>query len=295
MPGRRLEAGVAVLGQRLVVLGGFDTSLAEGLTLTNEVDVFDPAVAMWSTLVPAPVAWTHINLAAIGGTLYLVGGLEGQQYTARGEVYKLGPGDTAWMQLTSMPAGQERGAAGIVVSPPHIFLLGGASTIGAYKSCLDYNIIDDTWSMLPDLPSPRTHLAGMRMADGTLIAAGGLRSLDATMPLDEVWALPVNATTWTARAPMPTPRGGCAYGLVLNQLICAGGEAGQAALFFTQSYDAISDVWTTLPDMPEQRAGTQGGAIGGKLYVPGGAVRLVFEPTSTLYIYDALATTTRKH
>jgi len=288
MPGPRLEAGVTAMGQRLVVAGGFDQSAAQGLRITNQVISFDPLIGAWSALKPAPVEWTHLNLAASGATLYILGGHEGTQLTARGEVYALDTDmtDPQWRQLRSLPPGKERGAAGVVVSPPHIFLLGGASTTGALATCLDYDFTRDEWTVLPDLPAPRSHPAAMRMTDGTLIVAGGLAALDAQSAAAEVWALPPGATAWQPRTAMPIARGGCAYGTVLGQLVCAGGEAGQAALFRADSYDPLGDSWTMLPGMPDARAGTQGGVIAGRLYIPGGARNLTFNPESSLYVFS---------
>jgi len=85
-------------------------------------------------------------------------------------------------------------------------------------------------------------------------------------------------------------RGGCAYGVVLGELVCAGGESGVAARNVVQSYNPYLDQWTTREAMPVDRAGTQGVAVGGRLFVPGGAQRLAFEPTDTLYIYTPLDT-----
>lgn len=290
MPGPRLEPGVTAIGQRLVVLGGFYQNVSQGLGITNEVIVLDPVSSTWSTLHPAPVAWTHVNLAASSTTLYLLGGQETSQFLAKGESYAL---DTLaqppqWRQLRAMPVSEERGAAGIVVAPPHIYLIGGASSTGALASVLDYDITSDTWSKLPDLPAPRSHPAVMRMADGTLIAAGGLATLDASSAATEVWALPLGANAWQPRAAMPTRRGGCAYGELRGQLVCAGGEVDQAALATVESYDAVHDTWTTREMMPVPRAGTQGAVIADRLYVPGGSRNLTFQPESSLYVFSPL-------
>src|SRR5205814_2179349 len=121
MPGRRLEPAVAAFGARLVVAGGFSTG-APGLEITREVIALDTFTGAWESLPDLPVAWTHAALAAAGGTLYLLGGLEGQTFVPRGDAYALDPGAGAWRALPPLPAGQERGAAGVVVSPPHIYL-----------------------------------------------------------------------------------------------------------------------------------------------------------------------------
>lgn len=296
----RLEAGVTALGQRLVIIGGFDTDLQAGLDITKRVDVLDPSTNMWTRLPDVPVAWTHIQLAALGTRLYLLGGLEGQTYTAKGDCYVLDTLDAtpAWTPIAPIPAGFERGSAAVVVAMPRIYLFGGASTNGAVATNLYYDVELDTWAQLmPDLPKARSHPAGMKTVDGRLVVAGGLATLDATMPANDTWSLipaqmPTPAT-WDTKASMPTMRGGCAYGVILGQLVCAGGEAGQAAQSTVASYDPISDMWTTNEDMPDSRAGTQGAAIGDRLFVPGGARELKFEPTATLYIYAPLDTAAR--
>lgn len=285
MPRPALEPGVAALGTQLVVLGGFDTGLEAGLHITDRVDVYDPLAAQWSQLPAAPVAWTHVDLAAAGGALYLLGGTSGQDFVAEAAAYRLDPGASAWTPIAPLPAGMERGAAGVIVAPPHIYLLGGASTTSALASCLDYDLMTDTWSRLPDLPAPRSHPAAMRRADdGTLIVSGGLSSLDATLAQVDTWQLVPGGTAWTPRAPMPTPRGGCAYGTAGGRLICAGGEAGTDALAVVEQYTASTDTWDTLASEPMPRAGTQGAVVGQQLFVPGGAVELKFEPTDTLFV-----------
>lgn len=290
MPGRRLEAAVAASGARLVVAGGFSTAAREGLEITREVlalDTLDPAGA-WAPLPELPVAWTHAALAASGGALYLLGGLEGATFIPRGEAFALDLGAPAWRDLPPLPAGQERGAAAVVAAPPHIYLIGGsAAGTAALASVLDYNLAAGTWTPLPDLPAPRSHAAAMRLANGTLIVAGGLAH-ETGAPLDEVWALPPGAAAWEPRRPMPTPRGGCAYGVALGRLVCAGGETRSSALRTVEAYDPIGDTWTTLPDAPAARAGASGAVIGQELYVPGGASALVYEPLDSVLIFSLL-------
>lgn len=292
LPSPRLEAGVTSLGQRLIVVGGFDQNVAQGLRITTEVLSLDPLTGIWSNLPDAPVAWTHANVASGSSTLYLLGGLETNSFLARGESFALDLDlpDPQWRAIASMPAGMERGAAAVVTMPPHIYLIGGASTSDALATVLDYDFSTDSWSMLPELPMPRSHAAAMRLDNGTLIAAGGLSSLDSSRPLGDVWGLRLNALTWEPLAPMRRARGGCAYGTVFGHLICAGGEAGTGAVETVETYDPNMAAWTTQEDMPERRAGMGGAVIGGRLYVPGGASALQFEPTTSLYVFTYLDT-----
>lgn len=301
MPRRALDPGVTALGLDLIVAGGFDTSAAEGADITARVDELDTTSGVWSTLPDLPVRWTAINLSTVGDALYVTGGLEGPARIARGEGFTLGPGDRAWRAIPAMPAGAERGASGVVSVPGRIYLLGGASSTAAVASCLEYDTATQTWSALPDLPAPRAHPAVMRRADGTLIVAGGFESLDASQSRSEVWALPPPGAVpraWVPRAPLllpgdAGPRGDCAYGVVLGQLVCAGGASGLAALRTALSYDPYNDAWTAGEAMPVPRTGTPGAVIGGQLYVPCGAATTAIDPTDTLYVYAPLDTATR--
>ena len=296
MPRRALEPGVAALGQQLVVAGGLDTGAAEGLDITARVDAFDTADRVWRTLPDAPVRWTEMNLAVVGGTLYIAGGLEGPGRAARGDAFALDPLDPTWRPITPIDPGDARGASGVVTAPGRIYLLGGASSTAALATCLEYDIVSGQWTHLPDLPAPRARPAAMRWLDGMLIVVGGFESADALQPRDEVWALPPPGATlrsWQPRTAMPADRGtrgGCAYGVVLGELVCAGGEGSEAARDAVESYDPYADVWTVREAMPIERAGVQGAAVGGRLFVPGGATTLTPEPTDTLYIYAPLDT-----
>jgi N-acetylneuraminic acid mutarotase len=305
LPVPHLEPGVTALGQRLVVLGGFDTSVLapEGLHITSRVDVLDTETGVWTQLPDAPVAWTHLQLAAIGTTLYLLGGLEGAQFVARGDSFAL---DTAaapptWRPIAPIPTGLERGSAAVVVVPPRIYLLGGASSTASLASNLFYDAAQNQWcpglaclpsQQLPDLPHPRSHPAGMQRADGALVVAGGLGTLDATSSARDTWILPTAgfhpAGLWQSQMAMPSARGGCAFGVLHGQLVCAGGESETSALTVVEGFDPSTNVWQTYAPMPDPRAGIQGAVIGQRLFVPGGARALAFLPRDSVFVFSIL-------
>ena len=312
IPVPRLESGVTALGQSVVVVGGFDTDQQAGLDVTKRVDVFDTFAQTWSQLPDAPVARHHAQIAVIGTTLYLLGGLDGAAdasltFPARGDSFSINTGDAnpQWQQIATMSPGDERGSAAIVVAPPRIYLLGGASTTDALATNIYYDTISNGWcpgaacapqDELPDLPIKRSHPAAMRRVDGTFVLVGGLASLGSDTAQSDVFILPTDQQTaagqWSKPEPaglaMPVQRGGCAYGVIQGRLICAGGEAGASALPFTQGYDSLDNTWTDFEMMPQPTAGTLGAVIGNRLYVPGGARQIAFEPTDTLYIFSPL-------
>ncbi|MEZ4403815.1 MAG: kelch repeat-containing protein [Kofleriaceae bacterium] len=279
LPDARIEPAVAVRGGRLVVAGGFGSNLA----IDRRVAEFDPATATWQVTAPLPVAWTHAQLIGVGPRLYLLGGLAGTMFTPRGEAFV--DDGAGWRSVAPLPAGAERGGAAVAATATTIYLIGGGSATAALASAWAYDVAADAWQALPSLPSPRSHAVAAVAGDGTVIVAGGLATLDASQPLTEVLALAPGATAWSRRAPMPTARGGCAAGVVGDELVCAGGEAGDHASDAVEAYQLTADRWRTLPALPTPRAGTQGAAIDATLYVPGGAARLAYEPEATLLYF----------
>lgn len=284
MPERRLETAAGALGTRLVLAGGFSASMTEGLPIATKVLTFDTLLGAWGELPELPVAWTHANVAAIGGVVFALGGLDGRSFVADGRVFVLEAQATEWTELASMSAGDARGASAVVVSPGHIFLIGGASTTDVFTTILDFDLQTRTFSRFPiDLPIARSHAAAMRQYDGSFVVAGGLGGLIGPQPLSDVWVLPQDATGWAKRSTMPTARGGCASGELYGNLICAGGESAVDALDVVEMYDATTDEWVSVDPMPGKRAGARGTVVANRLYVPGGSETFELTPTDTLF------------
>lgn len=150
-----------------------------------------------------------------------------------------------------------------------------------------YDPVTDGWTALPALPSPRYHAASAA-AGGRIWVVGGLADLVQFTPFADVLSLAPGqgggaGATWMAHTPMPTPRGGCAAGVIAGELVCAGGEDdGPAVLAVTEAYDLAADRWRVLPGMGVPRAGTAGAVVDDVLYVPGGARILRQFPTDVV-------------
>lgn len=291
----RLEASAAARGTELVVLGGFATA-SPSLEITREVLIYDPFSNTWEVSpLEAPAAFTHAALASVGGTLYLLGGLEGTVFAPSGKTWRLRPGAAAWEDeaIADIPDGLQRGSAAVVVSSGHIYMLGGDAAFGFTDSILDYEIASNTWTELPfKLPTPRSHAAAMRDEDGMFVLAGGNGPQG---PLGDTWVRRLGAAEWEPRAPMNTARGGCAYGVVYGSLVCAGGEIGTVVTRAVETYDPTDPMndWDVKPDLPFERGGAPGAVVTSRLYVVGGSQSTAFEPTSTLFEFDLLDTIER--
>ena len=85
--------------------------------------------------------------------------------------------------------------------------------------------------------------------------------------------------TWQSLAPMPTPRGRLAVGVINGKIYTAGGVGGQTAL---EIYDPILNTWSNRHPMNVARLGCAGGVINNLFYVVGGTT----DSSSTLEVYN---------
>lgn len=276
------EIAVAELEGKIYVVGGFvgrDPS-----TITNLVQVFDPVSETWDQVAVLPAALHHVNAVGFNGKLYVLGGLAGGNFVATGSSWEYSPQDDEWTELASMPAGTERGASTIGVVDGRICVAGGFRNGMAVS---DYSCFDpgqNSWDTgLPPLPDTLDHLVGAAVNDVFYAIGGrdgGISALRAA-----VHAFDPDVGSWQTLAPMPTPRGGCAAGVVGDRIVVVGGEGNSAdpSGVFPQveAYDTQGDSWEELGVMPTPRHGMGAVGIGDVLYVPGGADVQAFGAVAT--------------
>lgn len=271
-------AAVAVDG-KVYVIGGFNGQAG----VVDTVRVYDTATCAWSDGPELPEAVHHANVAAVDGTIYVLGFLTGLNFAARGDVWAWTPStDAGWSTRAAMPAGTQRGSSIVGVIDGVVYLAGGLRG-GAVADVSAYDPALDAWDDAPpDLPEPRDHGCGGVVA-GTLYVTGGREgAIESTSPAVYAYA-PGGA--WASREGMPTGRGGTACGVVGDRIIVAGGEGNpdddSGVYPQVEAYDPALDEWMTLPPMPTPRHGMAAAAWGDALYVPGGATVQAFGAVDT--------------
>jgi N-acetylneuraminic acid mutarotase len=269
--GPRQEIGVAAVGTEVFAVGGITPQ-----GMVARVEAYDPRTDAWRSVADFPVAEVHhANTAGAGGRLWVTGFLTGAGFVARGEVFAYDPAADAWTAQAPMPAGTERGAAGVAVDGEAIVVLGGSRDGPAVTDASMLDTASGTWSALPDLPAPRDHLVAA-VVDGRIYAIGG-RNANIAGHVARVDVLEPGASTWSEGPPMPTSRGGMAAAVVGPFVFVAGGEgnpdaeSGVFAAFEVLDTETMS--WTALEPMPTPRHGTGAATLGGAVLVPGGADR----------------------
>ena len=194
----------------------------------------------WSRAAPFPEASEEVYGIAVGGKLYVLGGL-GPGWTAKGLVYEYEPANDTWKALAPLPS--KRGSPSATVVNGKIYVIGGG---GNFPGAKDTSI----------------HPARAHRALGT----------------NEVYDPATN--TWETKAPMPTARNHAAIGAVNNKIYVIGGRVGNAFISrgsntdIVEVYDPAIDQWgPLLAQMPTPRSAVAWGVNGGKIYVVGGEVR----------------------
>ncbi|MCB9733968.1 MAG: kelch repeat-containing protein [Deltaproteobacteria bacterium] len=250
------------------VLGGFTT----GFAVVATTRAYDATAGTWRAGPDLPRPLHHVNAAAVDGRLLVLGALEGFGFSAVAVAYRLEPDEGGFSALTPLPEARRRGASGVAVVGTDAWVVAGFR--GRAVAEVDvYHAATDTWEAGPALPAPRDH--GVAAAvDGVVYWLGGRdTAIDAVSA--DVWALTPGDGAWVTRAPMPTPRGGTAAAVVGGRVVVLGGEGdptnATGVFADVEVYDPATDTWSRLAPMPTPRHGTGAAALGGVVYVPGGA------------------------
>jgi N-acetylneuraminic acid mutarotase len=123
------------------------------------------------------------------------------------------------------------------------------------------------------MPSPRVGF-GIGVVNGILYAVGGsCCNPDGSRILGTVEAYDPTTNTWTARAPMPTPRWNLAVGVANQILYAVGGRValeGDVPPNIVEAYDPARNVWAKKTPLPGNRNGVALGSVDGTLYAVGG-------------------------
>lgn len=287
MPGgARQETSVVELGGEIYVLGGFDGAAQ----VVDRVEAYDPLTDAWRVRAALPFAVHHINAAAVGGKIYVVGALTGLGFVQNPNVLVYDPAADRWDGLGEMPAGTDRGASGVAVLGSKIYLAGGYRAGQALTLFSAYDTQTGDFEALPDLPHPLDHLVSVALVGRVYVIGGRNRSIQSTRA--EVWSFEPADGAWRERAPLPRARAGFAGAAALGgRIYVFGGEGnpdpGTRGVFADgDAYDPVGDRWRTVSPMRTPRHGTSAAALGGRVFVPGGATQQAFGAVDVLEAFE---------
>lgn len=291
-PSARTEVAAAALAGKIYVIGGF-APLRLGnllrLSVSDAVEVYDPAKDRWHPAAPLPRPLHHAAAASVGGRLFVLGGFAPSLtsvWNPVDAVFEYLPAENRWLPRRPMPT--PRGALAAAVLDGKIFAIGGYDGRRSLAVVEVYDPDTDAWRPGASLSAPRDHLAAAAVG-GRIYAVGGRVDLDYRRNLAVVEAYDPGSGRWREVKPLPTPRSGIAAAVLEGMVVVVGGESGQGTFRETEAYWPKTGAWVSLPPLPTARHGLAAAVVGGRLYAllggtrPGGSysrVNEVFVPAT---------------
>ena len=225
------------------------------------VERYDPATDTWSPVSPLPVALC-CGAATTGrdGRIYVIGGFaNGNVQLSNAEAYD--PETDTWTSLAPLPAPRAGKLAAVTAPDGRIYAIGGINGVSTVATMDAYDPCTDTWTPVGSMATPRRFLDAVLGRGGIIYALGGTVGsvgFPGTQELTTVEAYDPSADTWTAVAPLSTPRGALAAAVGRAGTIFAiGGFDGSSALSsieaFTPGHLDMGDEESDAGDAPAPR------------------------------------------
>lgn len=186
-------------------------------------------------------------------------------------------GSSGWSELS--PSLLQRSEVAAAAVGRTIYVVGGiAYPVHRPRAVEAYDTATDSWTLKAPLPADVNHAAAATY-HGALYVVGGYAGFPENGPLHGVagdesgrfFRYSPAADAWTELAPMPTPRGALAVGVIGDRLYAIGGfSAALGTLGRLEIYDFRTGRWSSGPAMRQPREHLAAAALHGALYVLGG-------------------------
>ncbi len=163
----RGASGVAVIGRRIYVVGGF-----RGGAVTD-VSSFDTSTETWARAAALPQPLDHLVAGGIDGRVYVAGGRNARIDTHVATTLRYDPETDVWSEGAPMPTSRA-GAAG-TVHGGRLFVFGGegaANETGVFDAVESYDPVRDQWAVHTPMGVPR-HGTGAASDGKRIIVPGG--------------------------------------------------------------------------------------------------------------------------
>jgi hypothetical protein len=258
----------------------------------------DLSTASWSTRASAGPGLSEFPAATLGDAIYIAGGLRTISANSS-QFWRYLPDEDRWQRLADLPAARDHSQMAALGGSVYLFggFASGPLLAEARANVWRYDVADDRWTVLPDMPRARA-AGGAAVLDGDIWLAGDvIGGLDRFRPADGSW------TTMTLAD--HADRDHAAVVAYRGDLWLLGGRNRFSGL--THGEVRIVDPRTGQsrvgPPMASPRSGFSADVVGNRLVVAGGEaldpVRLIegsqfFDPAQNRW-FDAAAPGTTVH
>ena len=219
MPENRFGHSLTAIGGKLYCFGGRRYNTSSTYKPLGTLFVYDPATDKWLTKAAGSPVVNH-SAVAMGGKLYVYGGVTDGSYSKSMRVYD--PASDRWATLTSVGGPAERQDGSLVVMNGKLHHLAGVS-VGTLKNDLwAYNLADGTWSQRASMMTAR-RIPAVCVFNDLLYVFGGAGAINNTDQLADSWLYDPQTNGWSQLSNLPNARASAACALVGDSFYVHGG------------------------------------------------------------------------
>jgi serine/threonine protein kinase/N-acetylneuraminic acid mutarotase len=276
----RAAAAAAVVGDRIIVTGGVDSTGR----LLNTTEIFDGNA--WKLGAPIPTPRQMLGAASDGKLVYAVGGTNGTSDVAAVEAYD--PAADTWTTMPALP--EARSDFGVAVTDARLVAVGGKSAGQVLKSVAALDLTTATWANLPDMGTARHGLA-VAAVGKTVYAIGGSTGVADGQVTSSAEALklaprkPQPASKWRSLPNAPTARLMMAWTVLDGKIWVAGGMRRGETLQTVESYDTRTGEWQPQPPLPIPLHHATATTYRGEVVVIGGASVSIADASNKVFAF----------
>ncbi|MBN3273506.1 KLH28 protein, partial [Polyodon spathula] len=234
----RYEFGIAVLDQKVFVLGGIATHMRQGISYRRHestVESWDPETNTWTLVERMTESRSTLGVVVLAGELYAMGGYDGQYYLQSVEKYI--PKVKEWHPVALMM--KSRSCFSAAVLDGMIYAIGGYGPAHMNRQKNNVGIVNKKCNVIQLNTDKRINF-GVGVMLGFIFVVGGHNGVS---HLSSIERYDPHQNQWTVCRPMNEPRTGVGAAIIDNYLYVVGGHSGSSYLNTVQRYDPITDNW----------------------------------------------------
>jgi N-acetylneuraminic acid mutarotase len=276
----RAGYGAGVVKNQFVIAGGSYWQNGQKIQ-TAQTDLFDPAQNRWRVGPPMPRALSSAASATIDGSLFVLGGTEGQRAVRSAYVFD----GVRWQERSDLALPEARTNAVAASDGKSLFIIGGIAEPDLYSSELSSAwMINPSqsktgWSKLPDCSCTRKLiLAAAAVGNKLYIFGGAAGTKDGVENLSDIWSLDLTKRDltkrkWIQEGHLPEPRRAMWAAADGNRILLFGGYTDTFRSDIL-SFQLRDHQIARMGELPEAIADAKFVRIGTQWYTAGGEVGL---------------------
>jgi N-acetylneuraminic acid mutarotase len=278
-PIARHENSFVELGGKFYLLGGRETTI---------MNIYDPAVNIWTTGANLPFVMHHFQAVTWNGKIYVLGAYQGTFSSGNvnnsespvDKIHIYDPATNTWTEGATIP--RPRGSAGVVVYNDEFYLISGIVNghQDGWVNWVDkYDPVSNTWEVLANAPRERDHFSAVLLGDKIYLTGGRKTNaagnvFGVTIPEVDVYDIATNTwSTLDVSANLITQRAGTSSVVLNNEIYLIGGESVSQTISHKncEIFNPDQATWRVGPALITGRHGTAAIVYNNSVYTVAGS------------------------